>query len=399
MKVSASTTFDKAVSIIEHNIRPVTRVEPVWIENALGRVPANDFTAIINVPSYLRSLRDGFALKSRETLDSRKKNQLKFEIIDRVFAGDIPRTVVKPGQCIQVATGAMIPRGADSVVMLEDTEIANKHILIHQPVSSGENVGQAGEDVAENTIALKAGKVINAGGIGVLASQGKSKVEVFQKPCVAIIPSGNEVKPLGKKLRRGQLYNTNAYTIAAAVKANGGEPLLYDIMSDRADVVRGTIADAIKHDMVVISGGTSIGERDLIAAVVQGWGKILFHGVKVRPGKPSLFALVEDTPLFGLPGYPAASLMSAYLFVLPALRKMAHLPAAGKTITASLAHTIKVKPGLRQFYTVKLNNAEVVLTGKESAAITGLADADGYIEIPESTAILEKGEPVTVTLF
>ncbi len=400
MKARSLTPFTKAISIIEHNVQPITRIEPVWIENALGRVLASDFTATINVPSYVRSLRDGFALRSQDTLKSTQNHPQRLEIISSIFAGDISRTPLKSGQCIQIATGAMIPREADAVIMLEDIEIANNHIKIRQPVNPGDNLGRAGEDVTENSVVLKAGTIIRAGGIGVIASQGKSKVEVFEKPRVAILPSGNEVRPLGKKLRKGQLYNTNAYTIAAIVKAHGGEPLLFDIMSDRADVVRGTIAEAIKNDMVVVSGGTSVGERDLIAAVVEGWGEILFHGVKVRPGKPSLFATVEGTPLFGLPGYPAASIMSAYLLVLPALRRAARLPATvGRIITAPLACTIKVKPGLRQFYTVHIQGGEAALTAKESAAITGIANADGYIEIPESTSILDKGQPVTVTLF
>jgi molybdopterin molybdotransferase len=400
LKGSTLTPFTKAISIIERGIPPVNRIEPVWIENALGRVLAHDFTVTINVPSYIRSLRDGFAVRSRDTLNCTNNNPQILKITDRIFAGDVPRTILKTGQCIQIATGAMLPREADAVIMLEDTEIYDKHIKVRQPINPGDNLGKVGEDVAGNTIALKAGAVISAGGIGILASQGKSKIEVYEKPRVVILPSGNEVRPLGKRLRKGQLYNTNAYTIAAIVKANGGEPLLFDIMSDRADVVRGTIAEAIKNDIVVISGGTSVGERDLIAAVVEGWGKILFHGVKVRPGKPSLFAIIEGTPLFGLPGYPAASIMSAYLLVIPALRRAAHLSATvGRTIIAPLAYTTKFKPGLRQFYTVKIQDGEVVLTAKESAAITSIANADGYIEIQERTTKLEKGEPVTVTLF
>ncbi len=400
MKENTLTPFTRAISIIERHVQPVARVEQVWIENALGRVLAQDFKPAINVPAYLRSLRDGFAVRSRDTLKSDLTHPQTLEIIGRIYAGDIPQTGLKPGRCIQVATGAMIPRGADSVVMLEDTIIERNYLKVYRPVKPGENLGETGEDVAENTVALTAGTLISAGGIGVLASQGKSKVEVYAKPRVAILPSGNEIKPLGKRLRRGQLYNTNAYTIAAIVKANGGEPFLFDIMSDRADVVRGTIAEAIRNDLVVISGGTSVGERDLIAAVVEGWGKILFHGVKVRPGKPSLFAVVEGTPLFGLPGYPAASIMSAYLLVLPALRKIARMPErVAKAITLPLAHPVKVKPGLRQFYTVNIHEGEAMLTLKDTGAITGIANADGYIEIKENQHTLEKGEPVAVTLF
>jgi molybdopterin molybdotransferase len=156
----------------------------------------------------------------------------------------------------------------------------------------------------------------------------------------------------------------------------------------------------VKDDMIVISGGSSVGERDLIAAVIEGWGKVLFHGIQVRPGKPALFAVVEGKPIFGLPGYPAASLMSAHLLVLPALRKMARLPPSpGKTAIVPMAHTIRVKPGLRQFYTVNIVNGKAVLTPKDATAITGIATADGYIEILEDVDHIEKGHPVAVTLF
>jgi molybdenum cofactor synthesis domain-containing protein len=284
--------------------------------------------------------------------------------------------------------------------MVEDTETVDKQVKIFRPSRPGDNLGTVGEDVKENTLALKAGTVLNAGMIGILASQGKTRVEVFARPRVSILPSGNEVMPLGKRLRRGQLYNTNAYTIAAVVQANGGDPYPFQIVGDRADVVRGTIAEATKDDMVVISGGSSVGERDLIAGVIEGWGEMLFHGIKVRPGKPALFAMVEGKPLFGLPGYPAASLMSAYLLVIPAVRKMAHLPvSAGKTVVIPMAHNVQVKTGLRQFYTVNIKNGEAALTPKDAAAITGIANADGYIEILEDVDHIEKGEPVAVTLF
>jgi molybdopterin molybdotransferase len=393
-------SFADAQAMIENNIRPITRTELVRIDDVLGRVLAQDFVTSLNVPSYIRSSRDGFAVRSGDISGCSRTDPKVLEIVGRVFAGDIPRLTLKSGQCVQIATGAMPPRGADSVVMVEDTESDDTQVKIFHPSQPGDNIGAVGEDVKENTVAIKAGTVINAGMIGILASQGKTRIEVFARPRVSILPSGNEVLPLGKRLRRGQLYNTNAYTIAAVIQDNGGDPYPFQIVNDRADVVRGTIAEAIKDDMVVISGGSSVGERDLIAAVIEGWGKVLFHGIRVRPGKPALFAVVEDKPVFGLPGYPAASLMSAYLLVLPALRKMARLPSSfGKTLTVPMGHKVQVKSGLRQFYTVNIKNGEAILTPKDTAAITGIATADGYIELLEDIDHIEKGDPVNVTLF
>jgi len=217
---------------------------------------------------------------------------------------------------------------------------------------------------------------------------------------VAILPTGEEVAEIGQTLRQGQVYDINSHTIASVVKANGGVPTRFGIAGDELEELKSTIAEALKSDLIVISGGSSVGERDLLIDVLQDWGEVLFHGIQIKPGKPTIFAILQGKPLFGMPGYPTSCLINTYLFILPVVRKMAHLPPrTGETVEARLSRRVSGSVGRRQFLTVKIEGSEAVPVFKESGAITSIAAADGYIEIAENIDLLEKGEPVTVTLF
>ena len=271
---------------------------------------------------------------------------------------------------------------------------------IFKSVTPGSNIGKMGEDIKEGAIVLKADVLLDAGKVGVLASQGLSRVKVYQKPKIAIIPTGEEVVQAGNKLDSGQLYDINSHTIAALVNASGGTPVKIGIAGDKIEELRATIKEALKSDIVVLSGGSSVGERDLLVDVIEGWGEILFHGVQVKPGKPTIFAMIEGKPLLGMPGYPTSCLINSYLFLAPAIRKMAHLPPRRlETVKAKLSRSVPGSTGRRQFLTVKLVGDEAVSVFKESGTITSIANADGYIEIPENIDLLEKGTIVTVTLF
>jgi molybdenum cofactor synthesis domain-containing protein len=257
-----------------------------------------------------------------------------------------------------------------------------------------------GGDIKAGVVILKAGIVLDAGKVGVIASQGLSKIKVYEKPRIAVIPTGEEVVQSGKKLQPGQLYDINSHTISALVSASGGIPVRIDIAGDKAEELRAAVKEALKSDIVVLSGGSSVGERDLLVDVIDMWGEILFHGVQVKPGKPTIFAMIEGKPLMGMPGYPTSCLINSYLFLVPAIRKLAHLPSrSGDTVKAKLSRRIPGSTGRRQFLTVKLVGDEAVSVFKESGAITSIAEADGYIEIPENIDMLEKGQIVTVTLF
>jgi molybdenum cofactor synthesis domain-containing protein len=396
----ALISFQEAQEIIDRHIHAIARTESVQIDDAVNRVLAEDLIAKMNVPPFNRAAMDGYAVKAKDTFGAGQFNPKVFKIIGELHAGENPSKKIKSGECIQISTGAVMPEGADSVMMVEDTEREGGEVKFFKSVTPGANTGKMGEDIKEGTIVLKAGVLLDAGKVGVLASQGLSRVMVYGKPRIAIIPTGEEVVQAGKKLQPGQLFDINSHTISALVSASGGAPVKIGIAGDKPEELRATIKEALKNDIVVLSGGSSVGERDLLVDVIDKWGEILFHGVQVKPGKPTVFAMIEGKPLLGMPGYPTSCLINSYLFLAPAIRKMAHLPPhKGDTVKAKLSRRVPGSTGRRQFLTVKLVGDEAVSVFKESGAITSIAEADGYIEIPENIDMLEKGDIVTVTLF
>jgi molybdopterin molybdotransferase len=396
----ALISYQEAKEIIDRHIHPLTRTEPVLINEAVNRVLAEDCIAKMDVPPFNRSAMDGYAVKAKDTFGAGQFKPKVFKIIGELHAGETPTKKIKSGECVQISTGAVMPEGADAVMMVEDTERENSEVKFFKSITPGSNVGKMGGDIKEGSIILKAGILLDAGKVGVLASQGLSRVKVFQKPKIAVIPTGEEVVPAGKKLQPGQLYDINSHTISALVSASGGVPVNIAIAGDKPEELRTTIKEALKSDIVVLSGGSSVGERDLLVDVIDMWGEILFHGVQVKPGKPTIFAIIEGKPLIGMPGYPTSCLINSYLLLVPAIRKMAHLPPrTGDTVKAKLSRRVPGSTGRRQFLTVKLVGDEAVSVFKESGAITSIAEADGYIEIPENIDMLEKGDIVTVTLF
>jgi molybdenum cofactor synthesis domain-containing protein len=385
----ALLSFEEAKKVVDLHIEPLDRVETVNIDEASGRVLAEDVIASLSNPPFDR------------TFDSGQFNPKVLTVVGELNAGDTPQSKVNAGQCIQTATGAMMPGGADAVVMVEDTEVEDGRVKIFKAVFPKANVGPKGEDIKKGERILECGSFLDAGKIGVLASQGTRQVKVYGKPKVAVLPSGEEVIELGNKLKQGQVYDINSHTVSSVVMANGGIPMQFGVVGDKREVINAAIDEAVNNnDMVVISGGSSVGERDLLMGVLEESGEVLFHGIQVRPGKPTLFAMVQGKPVMGMPGYPTSCLINAYLFILPAIRKMAHLPLREReSVEARLSRRVPGSVGRRQFLTVKLDGDEAVSVFKQSGAITSIAAADGYIEIPENVDVLEKGTPVTVTLF
>ena len=400
----ALLSYEEAKRVVAGNIEPVTRVETIGIDDAAGRVLAEDIVATLSIPSFDRAAMDGYAVKAKDTFNSGQFSPKVLAVVGEIHAGETPEERVNSGQCIQIATGAMMPKGADAVVMVEDTELEDGKVKVFKSAYPGANVGKKGEDINRGEMVLRQGFVLDPGRVGVLASQGITRAKVYEKPRVAVLPTGEEVVEVGTKLKLGQVYDINSHTISSVVKANGGIPYRVGISGDNLDELKATIEEALKSDLVVLSGGSSVGERDLLVDVLQGWGEILFHGIQVKPGKPTIFAILpvegQGKPLMGMPGYPTSCLINTYLFILPAVRKMAHLPPrVGEMVEAKLSRRVPGSVGRRQFLTVRIEGGEAIPVFKESGAITSIAEADGYIEIAENVDLLEKGELVTVTLF
>ena len=392
--------FDEALEVVTKNIKPINETEVIPIDNAVGRVLAEDIVATQSTPPFDRGAMDGYAVKAENTSGASKENPIVFELVGVIHAGDVPDGGVGTGQCMQIATGAMIPEGANAVVKVEDTSIVGRQVSIYKEIAPLTDVGRKGEDIKAGETVLYTGACLNAGKIGVLASQGLEKVKVYIKPRVAVMPSGEEVVELGRELKTGQLYDINSYTILSVVNENGGVPVRPGIIGDTVEDIKAKLTEALDvSDFLVFSGGSSAGEKDLLSSVVAEMGIIVFHGVEIKPGKPTMFAIINDKPVFGMPGHPASSLVNSYLFLTPALRKMARLPEKrAQTVNVKMSKTTKGAKDRPQFMTVKLEGNEAIPVFTESGAITSISRADGYFKIEKNESI-EKGAEVTVTLF
>ena len=392
--------FEEAINVVDKHITPINRTEVINIDEAIGRVLAEDIISSQNTPPFNRSAMDGYAVKAEDTSGATRESPCILEMVGEFHAGDIPNIPLGKGQCIQVATGGVMPEGADAVVIVEDTSSNGSSIEIYKEAKLLSNVSEKGSDIKAGETVLSSGIYLDAGKIGVLASQGKVQVTVYEKPRVSIMPSGEEVVELGKELKQGQLYDINSHTIQSVVKENGGIPVSLGVIGDNLEEIHAKITEAlINSDFVVFSGGSSVGEKDLITEVVEKLGIVLFHGVKIKPGKPTLFAVVNGKPVFGMPGHPTSSLLNSYLFIAPALRKMARLPQKRvERVKARLSKSTSGDKERVQFMTVKITGDEATPVFTVSGAITSIAHADGYFEIEPGDSV-EKGETVTVTLF
>ena len=392
--------FEEAKETVNKHVKPLETTESVGIDSAVGRVLAGDLVATQNTPPFDRGLMDGYAVRAEDIQGASRENPAVLDMIGVIHAGETSDVTIGKGQCVQSATGAMLAAGADTVVKVEDTGIKDGRIEIYSETKLMTNVSKKGSDIAAGEIILKAGTYLDPTKIGVLASQGLRTVTVFARPKVAVLSSGEEVIEQGQELKEGQLYDINSFTISSVVKENGGEPyrtgILHDTLTDIKDRISKVLEDC---DVLVFSGGSSAGEKDLIAEVVEEKGVILFHGLKIKPGKPTMFAMIENKPVFGMPGTPASAVINSIHFIGPALRIMGHLPPRKlETVEAKLSRTTSGDRERVQFMTVKLEGGEAVPVFVESSAITSIARADGYFRL-EAGQTVQEGETVTVTLL
>lgn len=392
--------LDQAMEIVMRQARPVTESEKVPLLGSLDRVCSSDVIAKLHVPPFARAAMDGYAVRAKDTFGATKMHPIGLKKIETVYAGGVPKKTVGPGTCSEVATGAMLPKGADAVVMVEDTESRGDRIAINESVHPGKNVSKKGEDISPGTRLVARNEVLNPSKIGALAALGIKETRVFRKPLVGIVPTGDEIAELGRRLKPGQVYNINSYTLASVVSANGGRDRVLPIVSDTVKDVSRTIVDNSDCDMLVFSGGSSVGERDIMLDVLEKNGEVLFHGIAVKPGKPTLFGAVREQLIFGMPGYPTSCLSNAYMILAPVLRHMAHLPRNERpSVLARMAKRVVSTTGRTQFLTVKLENGRANPVFKESGAITSMAFADGYVMIPADVDLVEKDEEIRVYLL
>jgi putative molybdopterin biosynthesis protein len=406
----AKARFEAAISL-----QPLGE-ETVDLNQALGRVLSQDVIAQVNVPSFDRSNLDGFAVKAADTVGAEEYRPVSLQLTDeQLAAGSQSQQEVTEGFASQIATGGMLPRGADAIVMVEHTDFLDDKLIISKPVSPGSGVAFAGTDVSSGEIILHKGEQLSSRETGILAAIGEAKVQVWRRPKVAIVSTGNEIIAPGQEMKPGFVYDSNARIIADAVKELWGEPLELGIAIDDLAELREKIQQALGvADMILLSGGTSKGQGDLSYQVVHELTDpgVVVHGVALKPGKPICLAATQGKPVVVLPGFPTSAIFTFHEFVAPVIRQLSGLaPASQSTRMAKLDVRVNSEIGRTEFLLVRLlENAQSTsgttapqLTaypiGKGSGSVTTFSRADGFVRIDRHTELIEAQTKVEVQLI
>jgi len=390
-------SLEEAKSIVlDHAPRP--EAEAVPLECARGAVLAEKIISAMDVPGFSRASMDGYAVRAEDTLLSREDRPTSLRLVGSVSMGVSADVQVAKGEVAEVSTGCMMPAGADAVVMIEYSQPEGDEVLIRRPVHAGENVQAAGSDIALGEAVLFPGTRLTARELGVLAALGREKVKV-RSLRVGVASTGNELVPPGRLLSPGQIYDINSYSIASAVEECKAMAIQYGILPDNKEEMSKALQKmAGECGLILVSGSTSAGVGDMIYQVLDEIGETLFHGVNLKPGKPTIFGLIDGTPCLGLPGYPASALTVFSLLAAPAIQKSLGLKFQGRRLSGRLARPVRSE-SRQQMLAVGVSGELVYPVDKGSGSITTLARADGVIDIPAEVEFLEKGDAVEVHLF
>ena len=403
-------TFDHAKKLLLTQINPEPLGgEKIPLTEAYSRILSEDVITKVNIPPFDRSTVDGYAVRAEDTYEAEENKPTALSIIGTINVGEPPKIEIRKNQTVEIVTGAPIPEGADSVVMVENTQKLASSLLIYRAVTSDENIMKKGTDIAKGEKVLKAGQLLGAPEIGVLAAIGMNYVNVLKRPVVSVISTGAEITEPGKDLAPGKIYDINAYSISTAVKESGGKCICVGVIPDDEAALETALRDAlVSSDIVITSGGVSVGPRDYTPKIVNSLGKpgVIISGIAVKPGKPTTVAFIGKKPIFSLPGHPTSALLMFYLLVRPVIQSLAgNKIISEKIVKANLTTRLFSAKGRKTFVTVSLSRdknqkilAKPIQTGA-SGAITTLSKADGYIEIPENQQFIDSNEQVTVTLF
>ena len=381
-------------------------VEKIPLDQALGRVMAEDVVSRINNPPLDNSAMDGYAVIAEDIQSATPENPVKLEMIEEIAAGYTAKGTLKPGQTMRIMTGAPIPPGADAVLMQEDTQKDGNAILCLDKADVAENIRRAGEDVKIGEGVIKKGTTLSPAHIGMLAVIGRSQIAVSQRPTVAILSTGDEILELDETPQGPQIFNSNGHMLAAQIKSAGGIPVYLGIAKDTEKDLMEKFEWALKADIVVSSGGVSVGDYDLVKSSLQKMGQdMLFWKVAMKPGKPLAFGRIGKTPIFGLPGNPVSSFVSFEQFVRPSLRKVLGCSdLSHKTVQAKLTRTINKKPGRLHFLSsiVSWTDGKYTVTpaGEQGSGILkSAANANGLLIFPLEAEEIKQGQEVAVQLL
>lgn len=391
-------TADEARALVA-GIKITANVERVHIASASGRILAEDIFSNVDVPQFNRAVKDGYAVRAKDTYNATEPEPLSLKVTAVIPAGCSDKFFVGDGEAIEISTGAPIPDGADAVIMSEQTKQTGDIVFVNQPVHIAENVMRAGSDIMKGDRVLRRNTRIGPREIGVLASIGNIDVPV-KKVLVGIISTGDELVEPGKELGPGMIFDANSYAVAANITECGAVPMIYGIVPDEELLMEQILDRAIDEcDLVLTSGSTSAGIGDVMYKIIDAKGETLAHGISIKPGKPVVIGMIRDVPTIGLPGNPASALSIFNEFVAPIIYNALELTPSFRTKVQAVMGTGIRSGGREELFPVGLVRGRAYPADKTSGAITTLSDADGIIEIKANTEYIEAGTPVDVTMF
>jgi molybdopterin molybdotransferase len=388
-------------------IEPLGR-ETVPLTEGLGRVLAADASATADIPHFNRSVMDGYAVRAADTFGCSESQPSYLTCDGTVEMGRPPEKAVRPGKTQRISTGGMLPGGSDAVVMWEYTREENDLVEVFRPVAPGENVARAGEDLRRGEAVLKAGRRLRPPDVGLLSALGYPEVEVRSRPRVAVVSTGDELVGPGDAPGPAQIRNVNQYSLGAWIERIGAEPLLLGLVQDDLSAISARVGEGLERaDVVLISGGSSAGTRDLTRKVIEGVGDpgLLCHGLAVRPGKPTVVGARGSQPVFGLPGHPVSAMVIFLVLVRPVLNMLQGLDgeAGVLLVPARLGDNLPSQAGREDYYQVRLERRLEGLTAwpifKKSGLVTAMVQGDGMVRVPSDREGLETGEGVDVEVF
>ncbi len=386
MKFKSLTSVDRALEIFLNHVRPVKGVEDVPLRDATGRVLASSVVAASDVPGYRRAAMDGWAVRAEDTVGASSSSPLALRIGDDTVSG----------VAVRVHTGSKMPNQADAVVMIEDTERVDEMVEIRAQVRPFENVGAQGEDVKVGEVVLDAGHFLRPADLGLLASLGLTHTSVFKRPVIAVIPTGEEL--VSNHPSAGEVIETNGFMNSLLVEQWGALSLYRHFVSDDSELIKAALQNDADADMIITTGGTSVGQRDLVPQAVRELGNVLVHGIAMSPGKPTALGVIGNTPIICLPGFPVACLTASFVFGRPAVYRLAHkLPSRTQLLQGRLARKLVGRPGSRAYARVALKGEKVYpIMVSGSGILSSLVKADGLVVIPEDVEGYNKGTIVEV---
>jgi molybdopterin molybdotransferase len=375
--------------------------EPVNLVGALHRILADDVRADVDIPGFTRSVVDGFAVRSADTTGSSDTIPSMLTLLGRVTMGESASHLIKSGECIYVPTGGILPAGTDAVVMIELTEQLEEQVLVKKPVAHGENVLFFNEDFSSGEPVVKRGKRLTAQDIGVLAAAGCTNVPVVRMPKIGILSTGNELVPVNVRPLPGQVRDVNSYVVASFVREQGCTPVLYGIVRDDREALRSAISNATAEcDAVLISGGSSKDDRDMVAAIIKELGEVLIHGIAISPGKPTIIGRCGNIPVIGLPGHPASAFIVLVAIVRHLFAGMTGDRESGvRTIQAMLGQNVSSSKGREDYVRVAVRDGIATPLFGKSGLLNTLVKSSGVVRIPAGSEGLETGSPVEVIVW